>query len=60
MNKLLDIQATIECGFSMKRLRDMIRTYNMVIPNSLVCKKQPMVENIYIIMTLKVGSIKNA
>ena len=32
----------------------------MVTPNSLVCKKQPMVENIYIIMTLKVGSIKNA
>ena len=26
--EFLDIQATIECGFTLKRLRDMIRTYN--------------------------------
>ena len=25
-----DIQATIECGFSLKRLRDMIRTYSQI------------------------------
>ena len=24
----LDIQATIECGFTLKRVRDMIRTYS--------------------------------
>ena len=26
--EFLDIQATIECGFTLKRVRDMIRTYN--------------------------------
>ena len=26
--ELLDIQATIECGFTLKRVRDMIRTYS--------------------------------
>ena len=26
--EFLDIQAIIECGFTLKRLRDMIRTYN--------------------------------
>ena len=26
----LDIQATIECGFTLKRLRDMIRTYSQM------------------------------
>ena len=26
----LDVQATIECGFALKRVRDMIRTYNPV------------------------------
>ena len=26
--KLLDIQATIECGFTLKRVRHMIRTYS--------------------------------
>ena len=25
--EVLDIQATIECGFTLKRVRDMIRTY---------------------------------
>ena len=25
--ELLDIQATIECGFALKSVRDMIRTY---------------------------------
>ena len=24
----IDIQATIECGFTLKRVRDMIRTYS--------------------------------
>ena len=26
----LDIQATIECGFTLKRVRDMIRTYSQM------------------------------
>ena len=26
----LDIQVTIECGFPLKRVRDMIRTYRLV------------------------------
>ena len=26
----LDIQATIECEFTLKRVRDMIRTYNQM------------------------------
>ena len=26
--KFLDIQATIECGFTLKRVRDMARTYS--------------------------------
>ena len=28
--ELLDIQATIECGFTLKRVRDMIRTYSQM------------------------------
>ena len=28
-NEFLDIQATIECGFTLKRVRDMIRTYSL-------------------------------
>ena len=28
--EVLDIQATIECGFNLKRLRDMIGTYNQM------------------------------
>ena len=27
--EFLDIQATIECGFTLKRVRDMIITYNL-------------------------------
>ena len=26
--EFLDIQATVECGFTLKRVRDMTRTYN--------------------------------
>ena len=39
--KFLDIQATIECGLTLKRVRDMIRTYSqlksnvMKVPTSL-------------------------
>ena len=29
--EFLDIQATIECGFTLKRVRDMIKTYSLVI-----------------------------
>ena len=28
--EFLDIYATIECGFALKRVRDMIRTYSLV------------------------------
>ena len=28
--EFLDIQATIECGFTLKRVRDMIKTYNLL------------------------------
>ena len=29
--KFLGIQATIECGFTLKRVRDMIKTYNQLL-----------------------------
>ena len=29
--EFLDIQATIECGFTLKRVRDMTRTYSQLI-----------------------------
>ena len=29
--EFLDIQATVECGFTLKRVRDMTRTYSQVI-----------------------------
>ena len=37
--EFLDIQATIECGFTLKRVRDMTRTYNLDISirNSYSC-----------------------
>ena len=28
--EFLDIQATIECGFTLKRVRDMIKTYSQI------------------------------
>ena len=28
--EFLDIQATIECGFTLKRVRDMIKTYSQM------------------------------
>ena len=34
--EFLDIQATIECGFTLKRVRDMIRTYSQ-FKNSILC-----------------------
>ena len=34
-NSFLDIQATIECGFTLKRVRDMIRTYSVF--NLYIC-----------------------
>ena len=39
--EFLDIQATIECGFTLKRVRDMTRTYSMsfLIKNSEVWEK---------------------
>ena len=33
--EFLDIQATIECGFTLKRVRDKIRTYSQ----ELICPK---------------------
>ena len=32
--KFFDIQATVECGFTLERVRDMIRTYS---PSILIC-----------------------
>ena len=31
----LDIEATIDCGFTLKRVRDMIRTYSLVKSSDL-------------------------
>ena len=36
--KFLDIQATIECGFTLKRVCDMIRTYKEIRVDSKMCK----------------------
>ena len=33
--EFLDIQATIECGFTLKCVRDMIRTYSQVIATTI-------------------------
>ena len=33
--EFLDIQATIDCGFTLKRVRDMIRTYSQEWEGSL-------------------------
>ena len=33
--ELLNTQATVECGFTLKRMRDMIRTYNQLERKSL-------------------------
>ena len=37
-NEFLDIQATIECGFTLKRIRDMTRTYSDLRPLQLAFK----------------------
>ena len=34
--EFLDIQATIECGFTLKRVRDMTRTYSLLFTNLLI------------------------
>ena len=36
--EFLDIQVTIECGFTLKRLRDMIRTYSHYFLFSICCE----------------------
>ena len=42
--EFLDIQATIECGFTLKRLRDMIRIYShykdCLLKNEIILKSQ--------------------
>ena len=39
--EFLDIQATIECGFTLKRVRDMRRTYNHVC-YYIICMTVPL------------------
>ena len=34
--EFLDIQATIKCGFTLKRVRNMKRTYNLLIKFEMV------------------------
>ena len=36
--EFLDIQATIECGFTLKRIRDMTRTYSVFLKSKLLRK----------------------
>ena len=38
--EFLEIQATIECRFTMKRVRDMTRTYNQLYPGILKFSKK--------------------
>ena len=35
--EFLDIQATIECGFTLKRVRDMIKTYSQMLLIMEIC-----------------------
>ena len=35
-NEFLDIQATIECGFTLKRVRDMTRTLEKPFKNTMI------------------------
>ena len=35
--EFLDIQATIVCGFNLKRVRGMIRTYSLIIAKKALC-----------------------
>ena len=37
--ELLDIQANIECGFTLKRVRDMIRTYSQTVSHLTLSSK---------------------
>ena len=39
--EFLDIQATIECGFTLKRVRDMTRTYSQFLSASKFEKARP-------------------
>ena len=36
--KFLDIQATVECGFTLKLVRDMVKTYNQMHPKDKYSK----------------------
>ena len=49
--EFLDIQATIECGFTLKRVRDMTRTYSLYIPHVGMKK---MTQSLFLALNLNV------
>ena len=54
--EFLDIQATIECGFTLKRIRDMTRrySYNDKLGNELA---EENFETVYVVCYLKLTSL---
>ena len=48
--EFLDIQATIECGLTLKRVRDMTRTYSQTLNLLLITEKGK--PHMYLLKTL--------
>ena len=54
--EFLDIQATIECGFTLKRVRDMIRTFSRLILHTNFSKSEKARQRI---IRLSIGTLSN-
>ena len=46
--EFLHIQATIECGFTLKRVRDMIRTYSQMHPTHKYSKRSSIISPVWL------------
>ena len=56
--EFLDIQATIECGFTLKRVRDMTRTYSQGYKYFIGYKEDEIIRPLCIILPQMNGYIK--
>ena len=57
--EFVDIQANIECGFSLKRVRDMIRTYNQIHKITLSLNDDKRMQSVDSIKTYPYGTSKD-
>ena len=48
IKEFLDIQATIECGFTLKRLQDMKRTYSQIHRNDKYSQRSPIIWTLWL------------